>query len=177
MTSVLQVPSYKGTLAKLPRDRRGAFVAHLRRIIWEAMEVPSRPSRKRIPDPPSPAQLDLAAWACAACGGECCSKGGTHAYLDDDTIHRVARERPRLSRRELAELYTACLPLESFAGSCVFHGAEGCTLPRSLRSDLCNSFYCTPLKRFFRDEPEAVVGDIRIEAVTERTAPKGTDTR
>jgi hypothetical protein len=160
---VLTVPSYRGTLSRLPRDRRAAFLAYLRQLIWDAFEAPS-PNRKRPETTATPSQLDLAAWACAACGGECCSKGGTHAYLDEPSISRVIRQHPKLSRRALAELYASHLPDQSFSGSCVFHAVNGCTLPRDLRADLCNSFYCTPLRHFFREHRQFEPQNVRIQA-------------
>ena len=159
---VLTVPSYRGTLSRLPRDRRAAFLAWLRQLIWEAFEAPS-PNRKRPETAATPNQLDLAAWACTACGGECCSKGGTHAYLDEPAIRRVIRQHPKFGRRALADLYASYLPEQSFTGSCVFHAANGCTLPRELRSDLCNSFYCIPLRHFFREHPQFETRNVRVE--------------
>ena len=146
------VPRYEGRLTRLSCDRRATFLEHLRRIVWEAVEAPGGPRRKQYVGGPNAAQADFAVWACTACGGDCCSKGGTHAYLDDETIARVARARRIRSRRSLAALYEVHLPEESHAGSCVFHAAEGCALPRELRSDLCNRFYCTPLRRLFQQQ-------------------------
>lgn len=151
---VVIVPRYQGRLTRLSRDRRATFLEHLRRIIWEAVEAPGDARRKQYLGGPNPAQADFAVWACTACGGDCCSKGGTHAYLDDETIKRVASERHIRSRRTLSALYEQHLPDESHAGSCVFHAAEGCTLPRELRSDLCNRFYCTPLRRLFQNHED-----------------------
>jgi hypothetical protein len=41
----------------------------------------------------------------------------------------------------------------------VFHGEAGCTLDRSLRSDVCNSYFCTGLGKFVKGEaaPAAAV--------------------
>src|SRR5262244_1657746 len=35
-----------------------------------------------------------------------------------------------------------------YEGSCIFHGKQGCTLDRSLRSDICNSYFCDGLQNY-----------------------------
>ncbi len=159
---VLTVPAYRGTLAPLPEARRKAFARHLKTIIDEAFDEPSRPVSEKARLSHPPALLRTAEAACAACSGHCCSKGGDHAYMDDDTIRRVTHGRPELTRRRIAALYLRYLGDESLAGSCVFHGAQGCRLPRTLRADLCNMFYCNPLRRFLRDQPNTQ--PVQIEA-------------
>ncbi len=103
--TMLEVPRFQGRLTRLSRERRSTFMEHLRRIVWEAMETRVRTGGKRYVGGPTSAQADFAAWACTACGGECCSKGGTHAYLDDATIARVGRQLGVASRRKLTALY------------------------------------------------------------------------
>jgi len=160
-TPKLMVPAYDGQVEPLPMTRRRAFAAHLRKIIAEAFAEPAPRVR---PTSRNTAPLAATQAACATCRGQCCSHGGEHAYLDEDTIRRVVRERPRLGARGVAALYRARLGKESFAGSCVFHDAQGCRLPRELRSDLCNEFYCSALKVFVRDHAAAVPPRLRIVA-------------
>jgi hypothetical protein len=160
---VLAVPAYRGRLAPLPAERRAAFARHLRSIIDAAFEERARLSQTMPAPPVSSALRKTAEAACAACAGQCCSKGGDHAYLDDDTIRRLAQGRPELTRRRIAALYLSHLGEETFAGSCVFHAAAGCRLPRTLRADLCNVFYCNPLRRFLREHADTPP-QVRIEA-------------
>ena len=160
-TAELTVPAYGGRIEPLSTARRRAFAAHLRKIITEAFAEPS----PRVRASSSNAVLTEATQAaCATCRGQCCSHGGEHAYLDEDTIRRVARARPELGAHSIAALYRARLARESFAGSCVFHGAQGCRLPRELRSDLCNEFYCNALKLFIREHGTTVPPRLRILA-------------
>lgn len=159
--SVLTVPAYRGELRKLPRARRHAFLRHLRNIIKEATE-PAPSSSPPTPELPMRLRV-IASAACAACGGHCCSRGAEHAYLDDTTIRRVAATRPPLTSRTIARLYREHLPETSFAGSCVFHAPQGCALPRELRADLCNRFYCNPLKRFIHRYVDSAPVVQRIE--------------
>jgi hypothetical protein len=157
----LTVPAYGGQLAPLPAARRRAFAAHLRTIIAEAFADPAPRVRASESKGVQSAATEA---ACAACRGQCCSHGGEHAYLDEDTIRRIARTWPELGPHGIAALYRARVAKESFAGSCVFHGARGCRLPRELRSDLCNEFYCNALKLFIRQRGVAIPQRLRILA-------------
>ncbi len=149
---VLVLPAYQGRLVPLPAARRRAFTRHLTEAIAEAVGDPAAPPSK--PEPPlAPGLTTLAGAACACCRGHCCSRGGEHAYVDADTIRRLRRTEPDLGRAAILGRYRAALGPESYEGSCVFHGPSGCRLDRALRSDLCNTFYCTDLKRFLRVQP------------------------
>ncbi len=150
----LVLPAYRGRCVPLPAKRRRAFNRHLSEAIAEAFAEPAAPPVR--PDPPiTQALATLAGAACGCCRGQCCSRGGEHAYLDADTIRRLRRAEPGLGRAAILARYRAALGPESYEGSCVFHGPAGCRLDRTLRSDLCNTFYCTELKRFLRAHPEA----------------------
>ena len=37
--------------------------------------------------------------------------------------------------------------VKSQTGSCINHGAQGCSLPKEMRSDICNRFSCESLAR------------------------------
>ena len=101
----------------------------------------------------------VAAVGCTMCGGFCCKGGGDHAYLDEATMVRVRASGPRLSARGMLRSYLARVPAESYRGSCVFHGAKGCTLDRWQRSDVCNDYFCAGLDAFLRG------GDLAAPAV------------
>ncbi len=147
----LVVPGYTGTLAPVPAARRRALRAHLRTIIAEAMNRGTKPP----PDKPRlPGDVDRVVQdACAVCRGHCCRNGGTDAYLDDATIARVMSAQPGIAPARLLRAYLGCVARETYAGSCIFHGARGCGLDRALRSKLCNDFYCNDLVLFIRAHP------------------------
>jgi hypothetical protein len=42
------------------------------------------------------------------------------------------------------------VPSEAYAGSCIFHGKKGCTLGRSMRADICNTYFCRDLGAYIR---------------------------
>ncbi len=84
--------------------------------------------------------------------------GGDHAYVDERTMARVRRDNPELNARAIIGLFLARLAPLAYRASCLFHGAEGCTLGRGLRAELCNAYYCNGLQEFLRwpEPPERV---------------------
>jgi hypothetical protein len=42
------------------------------------------------------------------------------------------------------------VPPVAYRESCIFHGKEGCTLDRSMRADVCNTYYCGGLGAFMK---------------------------
>ncbi|HXR71262.1 hypothetical protein [Actinocrinis sp.] len=117
------------------------------RKTWRADAPVERPA----PEPEGFAG-DVVREACGQCRGFCCKGGGEHAYLDDRTMARVLRDHPDLSASSLVRRYLDAVAAESVVGSCLYHGRQGCTLPRTLRADLCNIFYCNGLRVFLRSE-------------------------
>jgi len=111
--------------------------------------------------------------ACTLCQGFCCKGGGEHAYLDERDMARVRQARPELEARAVIRLYVERVPLEGYEGSCVFHGKQGCTLDRALRSDVCNSYFCNGLRDFVATADgvaSVVVTGVAADAVV-RTTP------
>ncbi len=148
----LVVPLNQKVLAPTSAERirrlRKHLVASLR-----AMRTMKDPVGSASPLRPEPDGFvgQVARAACTACRGWCCKGGGDHAYLDERTLARVRRAREELDARAVLRLYVERVPTEGYDGSCVFHGATGCTLDRSLRSDVCNSYFCTALGNYVKD--------------------------
>lgn len=91
--------------------------------------------------------------ACSLCRGWCCLNGEDDAFLDEATLARVP---PGLvSAAEVIEMYVERVPDAGYQDSCIFHGAKGCTLDRSMRSDVCNSYFCHGLHSFISSAAEA----------------------
>ena len=93
--------------------------------------------------------------ACTMCRGYCCKGGGEHAYLDERVMARVRQARPELDARAVMRLYLERIPATGYDGSCIFHGEHGCTLDRSLRSGVCNVYYCDMLGKFVENADKA----------------------
>jgi hypothetical protein len=81
--------------------------------------------------------------ACATCRGFCCLQGADHAYLNGETLARVhATMMPEKPLAEIVEHYVSYVPAESYDDSCLFHGEQGCALPRDHRADVCRTHFC-----------------------------------
>jgi hypothetical protein len=129
-----------------PRVRR--LRKHLVEMLREAKTLKNAPS----PCPPEPTGFatKVARAACSLCRGWCCQNGGDDAFLDDQTIARVRRDRPQLDAQALLRIYVVRVPALVYQDSCIFHGRRGCTLDRSLRADICNGYFCRDLGAYVR---------------------------
>jgi hypothetical protein len=156
----VRVPFQDSPLAPPPPDRVRKLRRHLVDSMRDLREA-KRPDRLIQPVTPEPVGFaaEVVRAGCATCQGFCCKGGGEHAYIDERTMARVRRDRPDLDARGVIRLYLAALAPGAYQGSCLFHGPAGCTLPRPLRAELCNSYYCNGLRDFLRrgDEPKQVM--------------------
>jgi len=164
----LVVPANERSLRPLPRRRRRAFERHLREQLAGAL-VGTRSTAERPAAADAEASQAAVATlriACAACKGRCCAAGAEHAYVDSSVIERAQRLYPDSGREHLVALYLSHLPERSYAGSCVFHAANGCTLPRELRADICNAFYCSGLRAYRARPAERQAGSRQLVLAT-----------
>jgi hypothetical protein len=146
LTAVL--PAHDRPLAPQDPARRKLFAERLAGIMEDAAADPAGPTG----DPPYPevpaSPCDrLARTACASCRGLCCKHGEQHAFIRPATLRRYLKLHPDQTPVQALETYLSHIPAESTAGSCIYHGRQGCTLPRALRSDVCNHFICDDLER------------------------------
>lgn len=159
----------------LTQERRAAFLDYLRRTVAEAVEggdagsdagsgagsggasgADSDPNEGRF-GPPGPGEARALAAGCGTCRGWCCRQGGTHAFLTAERIARLLRERPELHPDGVPALYASHLEETHLEGGCVFQGETGCRLPRDVRGDTCNDYFCPDLvevrRRWRKEEP------------------------
>ncbi|NNF12761.1 MAG: hypothetical protein HKN72_06040 [Gemmatimonadetes bacterium] len=169
-TSWSVVPSFQGGAVPLPQAHRAAFVAHLIAAVDEAASrdpgpSPSTPVAARTPAPAEALAFEA---GCRSCRGHCCRRGGTTAFITADTVRRVWSRHPDLTPATTTEYYTRFLPDTHLEGSCVFHTATGCTLPRASRSDSCNRYLCSDLDDTLRSwrEPEGPSGTHYFAAIS-----------
>ncbi len=156
----ITVPGQRTGLAPADPARVRALKRHLVESIRDlvAARRPDRLVQKRAPEPTGFAARVVAA-GCGHCRGSCCMAGGTHAFIDERTLARVRQENPALSARAAIRAYVDAIPPRAVRGSCLFHGPSGCTLPRALRAELCNAYYCDGLGEFLKgpaDRADAV---------------------
>lgn len=150
-----RVPSNERPLRNLPERRRRRFRDFVTRLISEAtahgggsapQSEPGRAPRSLALHGESADELALLANACSTCGGDCCHQGRDQAYLDVDTIRRYMAEHPEQRPRHVLENFLSHLPNRSHQDACVYQAATGCALPRGMRADLCNAYYCPGLE-------------------------------
>lgn len=173
-TYVAILPAYSAAVFNLPEKRRRRLRDRLLELISHAV---SRSPAKVVPPAPSPVlnaeQQRMLGQACALCQGRCCQNGAEHAWLQVSTIRRVLAERPELRPRHVLDEYLSYLPRKSYAGSCVYHTAAGCALPRSLRSDTCNTYLCDGADQMLLDlqgaRPELLAAAAVIGSTIERS--------
>ena len=150
----IALPSGSKRQRRLSARRRQAYIAHLDAVIATALDK-TAPSNFATAAGSTPSveqnegkhASNLLGRLCGACAGGCCSNGNDHAYLHADTIKRVMAANPGLSPAQVRAAYLERLPEHAMTDSCVNHTKAGCSLPRSLRSDVCNVFLCSHLQR------------------------------
>lgn len=139
-------PASDRPMRPLPLRRRRIYEGHLRELLRALSAGEQGEGDGAPPEVEVPPELERGLQAgCRACRGHCCHTGGAHAYQNVETLRRVRAARPELTDEALVALYLSHLPARSVKGSCVFHGCRGCTLPRELRGDMCNGYFCRPL--------------------------------
>jgi hypothetical protein len=140
------LPAASQVLEEPSLDRRHRYREHVVGIIAAAFadggDVTAPTHDESSPADPVP----LAERFCALCRGGCCSMGGESAYLNVATIRRLMRLRPDLSPDRMSAEYLDRVRMKTVAGSCINHTPTGCGLPRELRSETCNAFYCKELR-------------------------------
>ena len=114
----------------------------------------------------------VARTACSLCKGWCCRNGEDNAFLDEGTMARVRCAKSALDVRAVLRLFVERVPEVGYEDSCIFHGKQGCTLDRSLRSDVCNSYFCGGLHVYLTGD-EVVTPTMIIAGVGDkmRTSP------
>jgi len=158
---VAVLPSNDRPLTTLPDERKRSFEDRLRRCTDEAIalhgkegqlgtEVESPADGEDLPHaaPEDPGLLTILGRSCAVCRGECCWQGRDHAFITTETILLYLKAHPAIEPAEVMEAYLSRLGNETYDNSCVFHGRAGCLLPREMRSETCNDYFCKGLSKF-----------------------------
>ena len=165
---VVAIPSGYSSLVSLDEERINNYTEHLNQVINEAALLSS--VSEVVHDEHFTANEKLAKIEqrfdevtdlrtlsdrlCCVCKGGCCVTGANHAYVSVCSVRRYMDSHPNMSPAEILELYVSNLPTESIENSCINQTDSGCVLPRELRSDICNGYYCDPLKEYQQDMAE-----------------------
>lgn len=142
------VPRNDRPLIPVTPDRIARLREHLERL-----STPAKQTAPAAPAAPDGFAARVANAACALCRGWCCFNGKDDAFLDETVLARMSPA--PLSAAEIVEMYIERVPDAACQDSCIFHGARGCTLDRSMRSDVCNTYFCHGLHSFFSSTEQA----------------------
>ncbi len=130
-------------------------------------EFYARTDRTKVPKTPTPLDDASLLAVCSTCRGTCCKAGENHAFVTRAVLTRVKAERRFPTDAPLLQAYLDRVPEEARQGSCIYHGARGCALPRTMRSETCNRFLCYPLKQLGRDFSRAGYAQLAVSTVAE----------
>jgi hypothetical protein len=154
------VPRSDKRLVPLTPERVERLQKHLREALIDLGKV-RRLDRLAAGVSAEPAGFPavVARAACSLCKGWCCRNGADDAFLDDRTLARLRLANPDITDEAIMRLYLARVPATAYQDSCIFHGQRGCTLDRSMRADICNTYFCGGLRDYMKgqNEPEPTV--------------------
>ena len=141
---VLWIVPHATRLTRLPAELRAAQVAYLDGLANSDGAAASAPADAGSQaEPVVPAEGHLCGW----CGGRCCGQGGfRNAYLGLPHLRRWQQDHPGSTLQDAAAAYAERMPEQHVETSCMYHGARGCTLDRTMRSDICNRYACDGLR-------------------------------
>lgn len=130
-------------------------------------EFYARKDRTKVRETPTPLDDASLLAVCRTCRGACCKAGEDHAFLTRAVLSRVKSEQRMATDASLLEAYLDRVPTDAREGSCIYHGAQGCALPRTMRSETCNRFLCFPLKQLGRDFSSPGYAQIAVSTVAQ----------
>lgn len=152
---VVSLPTGLSKPGSLNESRRVVYKAHLEALIKKVYseKMSEGDDNSGIagfeePDSPggdpreNPSLTATRAQLCGICKGGCCTHGASHAYISKATIERVKEALPDQSAEDILGEYMSRISDQTVEGSCINQTQTGCGLPRSLRSDICNNFFC-----------------------------------
>jgi hypothetical protein len=140
----------------VPRNDRALVEMSANRVQRLRSHLLSVMARTRPAEPETSSRPELGGFAarvaraaCALCRGWCCRNGADDAFLDEPTLTRAGTT---VSAEAVIQSYLERVPAVVYEGSCIFHGERGCTLDRSMRSDVCNSYFCGGLHAYVKGD-------------------------
>lgn len=173
--SIAVIPWQDRPVEPLPEARRAAFRTHLEEIADLAFGGTDEPPEDEDPaarekhEKPEPG---VVAGACSTCQGNCCERGGDTALLLPVDMARYRRRHPGTSTEQIVEAYLSYLPEASTRSGCVYQAETGCALPREMRQDICNSYYCESLRWLNRDYLEKRTGKVVFVSADDEDRPQ-----
>ncbi len=168
------LPGQNEPLEPLPDDRLARFREHLDVCAEFAFREPAPAPEADLTqrEKYETGEDALVTAACSTCQGRCCrDRGGDTALLLPTDLARYRQRNPGVTREQVIEAYLSHLPATSTRDGCVYQAVTGCSLPREMRQDICNSYYCDPL-RWLRAEITATSGSEAVLVAAHKGAPQ-----
>jgi hypothetical protein len=152
------IPSGSSKTSRLHESRIQAYKRHLETVIKASRNVhmsdpnenSERSGRKSSEEifEDAPLLRIISDRMCGMCKGGCCTAGGDSAYITPSTIRRFLDTHPDSSDSDILEEYLSRLSPDTVIEACINQSSTGCVLPRSMRSDTCNEYYCKALEEW-----------------------------
>lgn len=150
------IPSGRLETSPLQESRIQAYKHHLETVIRGSRDLQvsdanedsdrsGRNSSERIFED-APLLRIMSDRMCAMCKGGCCTAGRDSAYITPSTIRRYLDAHPDSTDNDILDAYLSRLGTDSVTDACINQSPAGCVLPRSMRSDTCNQYYCNALE-------------------------------
>jgi hypothetical protein len=88
-----------------------------------------------------------------------CSPVEVELHGFDVFLTRLRLANPEITDQAIMRLYLDRVPEAVYRDSCIFHGKRGCTLDRSMRADVCNTYFCGGLRAYMeaQADPEPTI--------------------
>lgn len=150
VTKAFLTPYLQNALTDLQDAERAAFSAHLEAEVKKVAKGEIDASTKLPSLPETNTATQFLRSMCATCKGFCCKPGREkNAFINASEIAVTADQKYKGNSKAAVEYYLYALPEKHIKGSCLYHTAVGCALPRDARSSVCNTYYCQPAKTVF----------------------------
>lgn len=175
----VSIPSGKSTLAPIGQERLSRYREHLVEVIAEAFQDPPITDYLQQEDikkaalveaklEANPQLANLTSASCGLCKGGCCSAGNDSGLISLETIKRAVKIYKFTNEEEVLNSYLSLLGDQSVEHSCINHGPKGCVLPKRMRSDVCNGYYCESLKELLPSDLTEPAQDIPRALIVQR---------
>jgi hypothetical protein len=139
---VIWLHKHDTRLVPLPAAERDEQARHLQALVAELERAPVAAAADASAEVHEP----LTAGLCTFCRGRCCRYArGRHAFITAALLQRWMQHHPGATAQQAAMDYLARVPRRHVENSCLHHGPQGCTLPREMRSEICNRYACDGL--------------------------------
>ena len=164
---LIPIPSGIPTLTPLSEERKKRYIDNLKDVIQKAAtythasEVPpdqhhdaheKLSSNERLFEQ-SPELQAICDTMCSMCKGGCCADGKEHAYISPVIIRRQMDANPELQEEDILATYISNIASKTALNACINQTETGCALPRELRADICNSYFCGPISSYIKNMP------------------------